>query len=84
MPTSEYVWECGNKFEKIMRMSERHNAKCSCGATPELQISRVGFRMAEFFSVLDHKGNILSQTQTIEAKSAPPGYRYDNDNIVEV
>jgi len=83
MPNYEYQCECGKAFEKIMPMSERHNAKCSCGATPQLKISGAGFRIAEPFTVCSQDGTILKQTQTID-KLPPVGYDTSRDNVREV
>jgi len=73
MPLYEYSCECGRTFEELVPMDKRHDVLCSCGRKPQILIGSVFYRMAEFFSVLDHKGNILQQTQTIE-KTPPPEY----------
>ena len=84
MPSYEYECEDGHEFERFRSMDKRHDVECPlCKQPVKLKISRTTFRIAHRFSVLEHDGTVISQTQTTE-KTPPPGYRYNNPNLVEV
>lgn len=81
-----YQYECNkHRFEQFHhRKEDRYDAVCpECGETGTLIMAPVRFRTARPFTVYDHDGTILHQRQTIE-KTPPPGYRYENPNLVEV
>lgn len=83
MPLYEYECEGGHKFEEWHRIDDRHNVLCPlCEEPARLMMSSFAFRFAQPFTVIGHDGNVLHRTQTIQ-RTAPPGYRYDNTNLVE-
>ncbi len=86
MPLYEYeCFDCGAKFELLRHRWERLvDTNCKCGGKSKLLVSLPQkANMAEPFSVLAHDGTVLHQKQTTE-KTVPPGYRYDNPNLMEV
>ena len=66
MPLYEYRCECGQEFEALKRMDDRHNADCpECKKPATLAISNTHFRMAEPFRVIDSQGNITQEKQVV-------------------
>jgi len=86
MPLYEFECpECKARFEKLCELADgdfTHTCP-ACGTIARKIISPSSFRLAEPFSVFDHDGTLLHRTQTTE-KTPPPGYRYENSNLVEV
>ena len=67
MPLYEYLCRCGNKFEEVRSIPERHSAVCTCGSVPVMQLTSHGmFRTAHLDRVVDCKGNTVKQTQSTE------------------
>ena len=83
MPLYEYHCECGRQFDRVKPIDRRHDVLCEWGRHPQLKMSRVFKRMGVPFAVFAHDGTLLHETQTTE-KTPPPGYRYENPNLVEV
>ena len=84
-PLYEYICEDGHRFEEFKSIEDRHNVVCPmCENPAHIRISLPRKpRMAVPFAVLAHDGTVLHETQTTE-KTPPPGYRYENPNLVEV
>ena len=84
MPIYEYECEAGHRFEELHSIEARNSVVCpTCKRGVYIRMPHTESRVAVPFAVLAHDGTILHQTQTIE-KTPPPGYRYENPNLVEV
>lgn len=91
MPIYEY--ECSEpehgKFDKLQPIFGDHTATCpKCDGVARRVFSPPSIRIAEPITLCQELRNgqgyaVLDRKQTIE-KTAPPGYRYDNTNLVEV
>ena len=66
MPIYEYKCECGNEFESLKGVEDRHNTTCECGNKAVLKISNSTFRMAHWFTSKTHDGQILSRRPTTD------------------
>lgn len=67
MPLYEYDCECGERFEVLKSIADRHNTICSCGRLAKLKISAWGrVIFAGFDIVVEHDGTILSRRQSTE------------------
>ncbi|MGW8182093.1 MAG: FmdB family zinc ribbon protein [bacterium] len=67
MPLYEYECECGQKFEQVHSIADRHNGVCECSKTGKLLISAWGrVEFAAWDTVIGHDGTILSRKQSTE------------------
>ena len=65
MPLYEYKCGCGNKFETIRSIAQRHDVKCPCGNVPKLMISSWGrVLVAAWDTVVGSNGEVLSRKQS--------------------
>ena len=82
MPLYEYQCTCGNKFESIKSISDRHTETCSCCGNEARLIPSVFAlgREAGWFRVYDCDGNLVKNKQTTER--TPFKFRKDSGAIV--
>ena len=70
MPLYEYKCECGEEFEALRGIEDRHNVVCECGKVPKLKISKWGrVLVAGWFTVVGGDGTILSRKQVVDDPS---------------
>ncbi len=82
-PLYDYKCGCGNEFDALRSIEDRHSVVCACGRVADLKVSSSARTlMATPFTVVGSDGRVIHQTQTTE-KTPPPGYRYGNPNLVE-
>lgn len=67
MPLYDYECECGEQFEAIRSIADRHNTVCKCGRVARLKVSAWGrVIFAGFDTVVDCNGIVVSRKQSIE------------------
>ena len=67
MPLYEYKCRCGEQFESVRAIADRHNATCKCGNLAKLKVSSWGrVIIASFFTVVGGDGSILERRQITE------------------
>ena len=73
MPLYEYSCECGETFEKVRPIAERHNVQCDCGQMGKLKMSSWGrVLIAGWHKVVNSNGITIAAKQTTQCNATLP------------